>query len=163
LSERRDLLPSHHQRRIGQASLAEALLPAGAGSNRRLQSISSLIDWAPMERLLAPLRAPTGRPGYPPLALFRALLLAQWYQFSDPGIEAAVFMDKAYERAGRREALAEAGIVNGIMHRAHARRPLTAWQRWMNADWRRSAATSSAPSVPSSAGTASAACATAAC
>jgi transposase, IS5 family len=46
-----------------------------------------LIDWAPMERLLAPLRAPTGRPGYPPLALFRALLLAQWYQLSDPGLK----------------------------------------------------------------------------
>lgn len=82
-----------------------------------------------MERLLAPLRAPTGQPGYPPLALFRALLLAQWYQLSDPGIEAAGFMDKAYERAVLREALAEAGIVNGIMHRGHARRPLTAWQR----------------------------------
>jgi hypothetical protein len=66
------------QRRIGQASLAEALLPAGVGSNRRLDRIAGLIDWAPMGRLLAPLRAPTGRPGYPPLALFRALLLAQW-------------------------------------------------------------------------------------
>ncbi|MBC4018712.1 hypothetical protein [Siccirubricoccus deserti] len=65
------------QRRIGQASLAEALLPAGVGSNRRLDRILDLIDWSPMERLLAPLRVPTGRPGYPPLALFRALLLAQ--------------------------------------------------------------------------------------
>jgi IS5 family transposase len=45
---------------------------------------------------------------------------------------AAVFMDKAYDSAPRREALAEAGIVDGIMHRGHARRPLTAWQRWMN-------------------------------
>ncbi len=43
-----------------------------------------------MERLLAPLRAPTGRPGYPPLALFRALLLAQWYQLSDLGLEEAL-------------------------------------------------------------------------
>jgi transposase len=43
-----------------------------------------------MERLLAPLRAPTGRPGYPPLALLRALLLAQWYQLSDPGLEEAL-------------------------------------------------------------------------
>ena len=78
------------QRRIGQGSLAEALLPAGAGSNRRLDRIAGLIDWAPMERLLAPLRAPTGRPGYLPLALFRALLLAQWYQLSDPGLEEAL-------------------------------------------------------------------------
>jgi hypothetical protein len=48
------------------------------------------MDWAPMERLLAPLRAPRGQPGYPPLALFRALLLAQWYQLSDPGLEEAL-------------------------------------------------------------------------
>ena len=48
------------------------------------------------------------------------------------GDEAAVFMDKAYDSAARREALAEAGIVDGIMYRGHARRPLTAWQRWMN-------------------------------
>lgn len=260
------------QRRIGQASLAEALLPAGVGCNRRLERIAALIDWAAMERLLAPLRAPTGRPGYPPLALFRALLLAQWYQLSDPGLEealadrlsfrrfcgfglddgtpdettlcrfrgtlaerglaevlfaevnrqldarglmlragtlidatlveaavarppasegevstkdpeagftrrgrksffgfkahvavdlgsdlvreavltgaevgdsvvadalvqgdeAVVFMDKAYDSAPRRAALAEAGIADGIMHRAHARRPLAPWQRWMN-------------------------------
>ncbi len=87
------------QRRIGQASLAEALLPAGVGSNRRLERIAGLIDWTALERLLAPLRAPTGRPGYPPLALFtalralpsaRALLLAQWYQLSDPGLEEAL-------------------------------------------------------------------------
>jgi IS5 family transposase len=268
------------QRRIGQASLVEALLPAGVGCNRRLERIAGLIDWAPLERLLAPLRAPTGRPGYPPLALFRALLLAQWYQLSDPGLEealsdrlsfrrfcgfgladgtpdettlcrfraalaerglagalfaelnrqldakglmlkagtlidatlveaavarppqsegevstkdpeagftrrgrkslfgfkahvavdlgsalvreailtgaevppgrpsvsgdslaadalvqgdeAAVFMDKAYDGTARREALTAAGIADGIMHRAHARRPLAPWQRWMN-------------------------------
>jgi hypothetical protein len=78
------------QRRIGQGSLADALLRAGAGSDRRLERIAGLIDWAPMERLLAPLRAPRGRGGYPPLALFRALLLAQWYQLSDPGLEEAL-------------------------------------------------------------------------
>jgi transposase len=39
---------------------------------------------------------------------------------------------KAYDSAPRREALAEAGIIDGIMHRGHARRPLTAWLRWMN-------------------------------
>ena len=78
------------QRWIGQGNLAEALLAASAGSNRRLERIAGLVDWAPMERLLLPLRAPTGRPGYPPLALFRALLLAPWYQLSDPGLEEAL-------------------------------------------------------------------------
>jgi IS5 family transposase len=86
------------QRRIGQSSLAEAFLPAGAGCNRRLERIAGLIDWAPMECLLAPLRAPTGRPGYPPLALFRALLLAQWYQLSDPGLEEALAERLSFRR-----------------------------------------------------------------
>ncbi len=78
------------QRRIGQASLAAALLPARIGANRRPERIAGLIDWAPLERLPAPLRAPTGRPGYPPLAMLRALLLAQQYQLSDPGLEEAL-------------------------------------------------------------------------
>ena len=48
-----------------------------------------------------------------------------------------MFTDKAYDSAPRRAALAGSthasnGIVDGIMHRGHARRPLTAWQRWMN-------------------------------
>jgi len=48
------------QRCIGQPNLAAALLPAGAGTNRRLERIAGLIDWAPFERLLVPLRAPAG-------------------------------------------------------------------------------------------------------
>lgn len=41
-------------------------------------------------------------------------------------------MDKACDSAPRREALAEAGIVDGITHRGHAHHPLAARQRWMN-------------------------------
>lgn len=39
------------QRRIGQASLAEALLPAGAGSNRRLGRIVGWNDPFWVDRL----------------------------------------------------------------------------------------------------------------
>ncbi len=46
--------------------------------------------------------------------------------------EAAVFMDRAYSSAPRRAALAEAGITDGIMRRAHALRLLALRQRWMN-------------------------------
>jgi len=42
------------RRRIGQGSLAEALLPAGAGFNRRLERIAGLIDWAPMSLRATP-------------------------------------------------------------------------------------------------------------
>lgn len=45
------------------------------------------------------------------------MLLAQWYRPSDPDLE---------------EALAEVGIADSVMYRAHAQRPLTPWQRWMN-------------------------------
>ena len=48
------------QRRIGQSSLAGALLPAGAGTNRRLERIAGLIDGARFERRFMPLRAPAG-------------------------------------------------------------------------------------------------------
>ena len=61
-----------------QASFLEALLPAGFGRNERLERISGLIDWEPLERLVVPLRSgQMGRPPYEPLAMFKALLLQQ--------------------------------------------------------------------------------------
>lgn len=100
------------QRRIGQASLAEALLRAGAGCNRRLEPITGLIDWAPMERLLAPLRAPKGRPGDPPLALVRARPLAQSHQLSDPGLDDGPPDEASLCRF--RAALAERGLAEAL-------------------------------------------------
>src|SRR6185295_3923003 len=42
-------------------------------------------------KLLAGLHdAPTGRPSYPPLAMFKALLLQQWYGLSDAELEEAL-------------------------------------------------------------------------
>jgi IS5 family transposase len=76
----------------GQLGFAEAFLATNAGANRRLERIAELIDWAPFAALLRPLPRPggPGRPSYPALAMFKALLLAQWYQLSDPGLEEAL-------------------------------------------------------------------------
>jgi transposase, IS5 family len=75
----------------GQGDLSEALLPAGLGRNARLERIGALFDWPALERLLDPVYAArTGRPSYPPLVLFKALLLQQWYGLSDPGLEEAL-------------------------------------------------------------------------
>lgn len=66
-------------RRIGQ----EALFPR---EPRRpsLDEIADLIDWSPIEaRLSAVYAAPRGEASWPPLALFRALLLAVWHDLSD--------------------------------------------------------------------------------
>jgi transposase, IS5 family len=72
-----------------QASFAEALV--AGGGNRRLEAIEQLIDWAAVERLLAPVyAAPTGRASYPVLSLFKAVLLGAWYGLGDPELEAAL-------------------------------------------------------------------------
>jgi transposase, IS5 family len=73
---------------MGQDSFIEALLPAGFGRNDRLEKIAGLIDWKPVDRLVCRVRpGETGRPPYAPLSMFKALLLAQWYGLSDPGLE----------------------------------------------------------------------------
>jgi len=76
--------------RIGDGGFADAFVAPGVGSNRRLERIDELFDWRRFEELLQPLRSALGRKGYPALALFKALLLQQWYQLSDPGLEEAL-------------------------------------------------------------------------
>jgi IS5 family transposase len=53
------------------------------------------------------------------------------------GDEAAVFADKAYAKASRREALAQQGIFCGIMHKATPGHPLSPWQQLLNRWWAR--------------------------
>lgn len=76
---------------MDQGGFAEAFLPAGFGRNARLERIASLIDWLPVEALVRQVRpGRTGRPPYRSVAMFRALLLQQWYGLSDPGLEEAL-------------------------------------------------------------------------
>jgi IS5 family transposase len=49
-----------------------------------LDRLSSLIDWQPVAALLVPLYpSAKGEPAWPPLAMFKAVLLAVWYDLSD--------------------------------------------------------------------------------
>lgn len=74
-----------------QLSLAEALLGRQLGANARLERIDGLVKWYRFEKLLAGLHsAPVGRPSYPPLVMFKALLLQQWYALSDLDLEEAL-------------------------------------------------------------------------
>jgi IS5 family transposase len=76
---------------VGQAGFVDALFAGSRRATHRLDRIATLLDWAPIAALLQPLRnQKTGRPGYPPEVLFRALLLAQWYTLSDPELEEAL-------------------------------------------------------------------------
>jgi transposase, IS5 family len=56
-----------------------------------LMRIDGQIDWLPFGKLMEPLYHPTqGRPSHPPVMMFKALLLQQWYNLSDPGLEEAI-------------------------------------------------------------------------
>lgn len=82
-----------------QASLIDALLPAGFGRNERLERIAGLIDWEPIGRVVSCVRpGETGRPPYEPLTMFKALLLAQWYGLSDPGLEESLLDRVSFRR-----------------------------------------------------------------
>lgn len=82
-----------------QTSFLDALLPAGFGRNARLERISGLIDWKPLAGLAASVRVgDTGRPPYDSLAMFKALLLQQWYGLSDPGMEEALLDRVSFRR-----------------------------------------------------------------
>jgi IS5 family transposase len=79
-------------KRTGGSSFVEALLPAGAGQNATLGRLEQLVKWYRFEKLLAHLRdeASPGRPGYPVLVLFRALVLQSLYGLSDRELEEAL-------------------------------------------------------------------------
>src|ERR1700732_50337 len=69
------------QRRIGQE-----VFRFGGKAERQtnLDALAALIDWTQADRLLAGLYpAPKGEKAWPPLSMFKALLLATWYDLSD--------------------------------------------------------------------------------
>jgi IS5 family transposase len=79
-------------KQTGQPSFIEALLPKGSGANAALDRLAGLVKWYRFEKLLANLRDEEGpgRPGYPVLVLFRALLLQSLYGLSEREVEEAL-------------------------------------------------------------------------
>jgi transposase, IS5 family len=79
------------EKRTGQFSFVEALLPQGLAGSPRLDRLNELVKWYRFEKLLGGLRSDgPGRPGYPALLLFKALLLQALYGLSDPELEEAL-------------------------------------------------------------------------
>ena len=78
-------------KRTGQPSFVEALLSTKGGGGQ-LDRLSGLVKWYRFGKLLGHLRdeASPGRPGYPSLVLFKALLLQSLYGLSDRELEEAV-------------------------------------------------------------------------
>jgi IS5 family transposase len=79
------------RRYLSQPSFVDAMVSAFGKSGGFLDRIEQAFDWSAFEALLAPIHAShRGAPGYPPLMMFKILLLQQWHKLSDPGAEEAV-------------------------------------------------------------------------
>lgn len=79
-------------KQTGQLSLAEAFLGGKlSGGPSPLDRLCGLVKWYRFEKLLAPLRdGGPGRAAWPPLVLFKALLLQSLYGLSDRDLEEAL-------------------------------------------------------------------------
>lgn len=79
------------RRDLNQPSLADAFVKAYSKGGGFLEDVAKVIDWAAIDVLFAKINAKTlGAPGYPPLAMFKIILLQQWHGLSDPAAEDAV-------------------------------------------------------------------------
>lgn len=101
----------------GQLSLAEALLGGKmAGGASPLDRLAGLVKWYRFEKLLAPLRdGGPGRPAWPPLMLFKALLLQSLYGLSDRELEEALGDRLSFRRfagLGLEEAIPDHTVLN---------------------------------------------------
>jgi len=77
------------RRRIGQEAFG--FVQGERGRNARLDALGAAIDWARLARLLDGIHAAAkGEPAWPPLALFKALLLGLWYDLSDVALAEAL-------------------------------------------------------------------------
>ena len=84
------------QRSIGQEQFGFAghTRPSSA-----LDELGKLIDWNPVAMLLDPLYpAAKGEPAWPPIAMFRALLLSVWYDLSDVKLAEALDDRSSFRR-----------------------------------------------------------------
>lgn len=85
------------RRRIGQDQLSLGG-PSPRGGTA-LEMIAAMIDWSELDRHLAGISAATkGEAGWPPLALFRALLLATWHDLSDVRLAEALDDRSSFRR-----------------------------------------------------------------
>jgi len=86
-------------KRSGQMGFGDMEAMGRLPEGHFLKKVDGQIDWQPFQKVLEPLYHPTqGRPSHPPLMMFKALLLQQWYGLSDPGLEEAICDRWSFQR-----------------------------------------------------------------
>lgn len=73
--------------------------PGRSRSDKFFEAVDDAVDWPPFEeRLKVVYASATGRPSYPPMMLFKILLIQRWYNLSDPAVEDALNDRKSFAR-----------------------------------------------------------------
>lgn len=81
-----------------QTSFADALATQHSAL-KELDDVHELIDWNRIEELLADIHAnKKGEQAWPPLMMFKAMLLQSWYDLSDPQLEKQLARDLLFRR-----------------------------------------------------------------
>jgi IS5 family transposase len=84
---------------FSQPSLADAFVMAYSRVGGFLEDIAKTFEWAAFDVLMGPLHSSSdGAPAYPPLTMFKIVLVQQWYGLSDPGAEEAVRDRLSFQR-----------------------------------------------------------------
>lgn len=69
------------RRRIGREKFGFAV---DRGQHSSLDALAKLIDWVPIDQALGVISCSAkGEPAWPPMTLFKAMLLSIWYDLSD--------------------------------------------------------------------------------
>ena len=83
---------------LKQQSFAEALL-VEHDALTELDDVQKLIDWSRIETMLSGIHnKANGEQAWPPLLMFKAMLLQSWYKLSDPQLEKQVARDLLFRR-----------------------------------------------------------------
>lgn len=86
------------RKKVGNATLFDAALHQNKILHE-FDDIYKLIDWDRIEGLLAGIHsARLGGAAYPPLIMFRAMLLQVWHNLSDPQAEKQLYRDLLFRR-----------------------------------------------------------------
>lgn len=89
------------RKQVGQLGFEDGLVAQRRGRRRDdLEAIAGMLDWNAIEAALAPVvsRARKGEPSWPPLVLFKALLLQRWHDLSDEALEANLYDRLSFQR-----------------------------------------------------------------
>ncbi len=85
-------------KQIKQRSFADAL-QATHKCLEELDDVDALINWPQLESLFVDIHSKRkGQQAWPPLMMFKALLLQSWYKLSDPALEKQLARDLLFRR-----------------------------------------------------------------